>query len=88
MKRNTLFILVLAVSCSASAQQESTDKGDKGQYPAPVNFTAQQDHDNMMQQLGIKAVRPGPSGDEKAPNHANQMRRWRILNLISPTCLR
>jgi hypothetical protein len=25
----------------------------------------------MMEQLGIKALRPGPSGDEKAPNHAN-----------------
>ena len=25
----------------------------------------------MMQQLGIEALRPGPSGDEKAPNHAN-----------------
>jgi len=25
----------------------------------------------MMDQLGIKAVRPGPSGNEKAPNHAN-----------------
>ena len=25
----------------------------------------------MMDQLGIKALRPGPSGDEKAPNHAN-----------------
>lgn len=25
----------------------------------------------MMQQLGIRALRPGPSGDEKAPNHAN-----------------
>ncbi len=25
----------------------------------------------MMNQLGIKALRPGPSGDEKAPNHAN-----------------
>jgi hypothetical protein len=25
----------------------------------------------MMDQLGIKAVRPGRSGDEKAPNHAN-----------------
>lgn len=39
--------------------------------PAPVTFTAQQDHDNMMQQLGIKSVRPGPSGTETAPNHAN-----------------
>jgi hypothetical protein len=42
------------------------------QSPAPpVNFTADQDHQNMMDQLGIQALRPGPSGDEKAPNHAN-----------------
>jgi hypothetical protein len=34
-------------------------------------YTADQDHQNMMNQLGIKALRPGPSGDEKAPNHAN-----------------
>jgi hypothetical protein len=25
----------------------------------------------MMDQLGIRALRPGPSGDEKVPNHAN-----------------
>ncbi|MGB6692641.1 MAG: acetylxylan esterase [Terracidiphilus sp.] len=42
-----------------------------GQTPAPVTFTADQDHQNMMDQLGIKALRPGPSGTEKAPNHAN-----------------
>src|SRR5438309_644906 len=29
------------------------------------------DHRNMMQQLGIQALRPGPSGNEAAPNHAN-----------------
>ncbi|UWZ85603.1 glucuronyl esterase domain-containing protein [Occallatibacter riparius] len=39
--------------------------------PAPVTFTAEQDHQNMMDQLGVKALRPGPSGNEKAPNHAN-----------------
>ncbi|HTB10312.1 MAG TPA: GDSL-type esterase/lipase family protein [Bryobacteraceae bacterium] len=38
---------------------------------APMNWTAQQDHQNMMDQLGIKALRPGPSGNEQAPNHAN-----------------
>jgi hypothetical protein len=32
---------------------------------------AQDDHDNMMKLLGIRGLRPGPSGDEKAPNHAN-----------------
>ena len=39
--------------------------------PPPVTFTQDQDHQNMMDQLGIKALRPGPSGNEKAPNHAN-----------------
>jgi hypothetical protein len=39
--------------------------------PAPKNWTAQQDHQNMMEQLGIKSLRPGPSGNESAPNHAN-----------------
>jgi lysophospholipase L1-like esterase len=40
----------------------------------PPNATAAAtavDHKNMMEQLGIKALRPGPSGDESAPNHAN-----------------
>lgn len=25
----------------------------------------------MMRQLGVRALRPGPSGNESAPNHAN-----------------
>src|SRR5580698_2858497 len=33
--------------------------------------TAEDDHRNMMQQIGIKALRPGPNGNENAPNHAN-----------------
>src|SRR5579872_4398387 len=37
----------------------------------PKNWTAAEDHQNMMDQLGIKALRPGPSGNESAPNHAN-----------------
>ena len=36
-----------------------------------VQLTTEQDHQNMMDQLGIKRLRPGPSGDESAPNHAN-----------------
>jgi hypothetical protein len=39
--------------------------------PPPVTFTDTQDQQNMMEQLGIRALRPGPSGNEKAPNHAN-----------------
>ncbi len=34
-------------------------------------WTAQQDHRNMMEQLGIKSLRPGPSGQVNATNAAN-----------------
>src|SRR6266446_1869989 len=30
-----------------------------------------EDHQNMMAQLGIHKLRPGPSGNESDPNHAN-----------------
>ncbi|MEK6261923.1 MAG: acetylxylan esterase [Planctomycetota bacterium] len=36
-----------------------------------VTFTTMEDHRNMLQQLGITKLRPGPSGNEAAPNHAN-----------------
>ena len=44
---------------------------DSSKYPKPVTITAQQDHDNMMQQLGITRLRPGPNGNPNAPDHAN-----------------
>jgi hypothetical protein len=56
--RTLLLVVALAAAAAANAQT-----------PAPL--TADQDHQNMMDQLGIKSLRPGPSGNEKAPNHAN-----------------
>jgi hypothetical protein len=42
---------------------------------APPQTAAQEaasaDRKDMMEKLGIKALRPGPSGNEQAPNHAN-----------------
>ncbi len=46
-------------------------RAEPGNFPPPVTFTAEQDHQNMMDQLGIQELRPGPSGDENAPDHAN-----------------
>ena len=43
----------------------------RGQAPEPLNWTTPQDHQNMMEQLGVKALRPGPSGRAGAPNEAN-----------------
>jgi len=68
MKKIIFFLFISCFSCSAMAQEA---KIDSSRYSRPVTFTAQQDHDNMMQQLGIKKLRPGPAGNESAPNHAN-----------------
>ena len=46
-------------------------KIDSSKYPKLTTFTAQQDQDNMKQQLGITKLRPGKSGNESDPNHAN-----------------
>jgi len=62
----TLAILSLssAIALPAALAQNSSAS-------PPVTFTADQDHQNMMNQLGIQALRPGPSGNPKAPDHAN-----------------
>jgi hypothetical protein len=44
---------------------------DSPKHAAPLNWTTQQDHQNMMQQLGITRLRPGPSGRAGATNSAN-----------------
>ncbi len=53
--------LLLGLPPPASAQL-----GDASQAQA-----TERDHQQMMDRLGIRELRPGPSGDESAPNHAN-----------------
>ncbi len=64
----SLIVLVLGFAHLVSAQSSGIHTN---LYPAITTFTTQQDHDNMKQQLGIKNLRPGPSGNESAVNHAN-----------------
>jgi hypothetical protein len=61
----------VALACGGAGHVAAQTNSSADSLPPPVTFTAEQDHQNMMDQLGIKALRPGPSGDEKAPNHAN-----------------
>ena len=65
--KKTLFLLLLLLSIRLVAQNPAATPG---QNP-PAKLTAEEDHQNMMDQLGIKSLRPGPSGTETAPNHAN-----------------
>jgi hypothetical protein len=52
-----------------------TPPASQAQTPTPAQLEQQrltrEDHQSMLDQLGIKALRPGPSGNESAPNHAN-----------------
>lgn len=65
---NVLMILMTVMSLSHSltgllfAQE---------QQPGIVTMTTMEDHQNMLRQLGITKLRPGPNGNESAPNHAN-----------------
>ena len=66
MKFIKFFIFV--ISLSAFGQNV---KKNVAQYPKPIVFTVQEDHDNMMKQLGIKTLRPGRGFRATAPNQAN-----------------
>jgi (4-O-methyl)-D-glucuronate---lignin esterase len=46
-------------------------RGQQSSPPEPKTWTTAEDHQQMMAQLGIRKLRPGPSGNESAPNHAN-----------------
>src|SRR5215471_5096181 len=69
-----LTLVSLYASCACGQRAPGTPEAHRPATAAlrePMNWTAEQDHQNMMEQLGIRALRPGPSGDENAPNHAN-----------------
>ena len=68
MKKSLFFLLAVSFASVTMAQEA---KIDSSKYQRMVTFTAEQDHENMMQKLGIKALRPGPSGNESDANHAN-----------------
>ncbi|MCX8107868.1 MAG: acetylxylan esterase [Verrucomicrobiae bacterium] len=46
-------------------------KSEGSPLAAPLNWTTEQDHRNMMQQLGIRQLRPGPIPRPGATNSAN-----------------
>ena len=63
MMNRIALCIVVAAAAGANAQTAQ---------PQPsAALTAEQDHQLMMTVLGIRRLRPGPSGNESAPNHAN-----------------
>jgi lysophospholipase L1-like esterase len=64
--RNGLVLSLVGVACCPIAfAQPGTPSAE------PSEWTREQDHQDMQQQLGITRLRPGPSGQNDAPNPAN-----------------
>ena len=57
--KKTILLLAAGLLCAAASAQ------------APVTFTTQQDHQNMLDQLGIKSIRPSFDSNADSPNPAN-----------------
>src|SRR5206468_4012943 len=66
--RRWLPALALVSLTISPARGDDPPKADPAK---PVQLTAQQDHRRMMELLGIKELRRGPSGNPKAPDAAN-----------------
>lgn len=66
MKNSSILLFVAWIVAATTGVSLAQEK-----YAPPVTFTAEQDRQNMMDQTGVKSLRPGPSGNESAPNHAN-----------------
>jgi lysophospholipase L1-like esterase len=66
-------VVGLAVSCAVVSLRGQQPAAQAPAQPRPEfkTWTAAEDHQNMLAQLGIRQLRPGPSGNESAPNHAN-----------------
>jgi hypothetical protein len=63
-------VLLLSIGALSGPALDSS-AAESVQPGEPLNWTAPEDHRNMMEQLGIKALRPGPSGRPGATNAAN-----------------
>ncbi len=64
-------ILLVLVGSGALRGQPATADAQPGTAPEPLNWTTQQDHKHMLEQLGITRLRPGPSGQPGRTNSAN-----------------
>ena len=63
--------LTRAATAATEAAAAKVDKDNSESNLPVVNWTDREDHSNMMRQLGIIRLRPGPSGQPGATNSAN-----------------
>ncbi len=61
----TLLVALVLITANSNAQNAGSKNAP------PLTLTAIEDRQKMMDQLGLKKMRPGPSGNEADANHAN-----------------
>src|SRR5205823_7471524 len=67
-----VILLAFATTSGTVAAQQVRGPSARDTTSATLSTrSATDDHREMMARLGIKALRPGPSGNEQDPNHAN-----------------
>jgi len=71
------FLLLISLFALATPAQDAP----------PAHLTSEQDHQRLMDLLGIKELRRGPDGDPKSPNAAN-VDESRVLPYTLPDPLR
>jgi endo-1,4-beta-xylanase len=63
--------VVLGLALISEINALTQNNAETTESKVPVVFTTQQDHQNMLDQLGITELRPGRSNNEESPNAAN-----------------
>src|SRR5262245_5087706 len=75
MKRSlsfmTVFLAIGSISPDLCSAQDGEASTGATRNQEPVVFTTRQDHQNMLVQLGITALRPGRGSNPDSPNPAN-----------------
>ena len=76
MRHKNLSVILFAFAALTAANtcraQQTTIQAVDTNLPVPLNWSAEQDHRNMMEQLGIKVLRPGAEGfNRQSPNYQN-----------------
>ena len=69
--RSSLLALVGAALLIAPGADAAGQAPAVSSLPPPVQLTAEQDHQRLLDLLHITALRRGPDGDPKSPNAAN-----------------
>lgn len=72
MNKKLLFHIMLFISTMNAQAQFGPRTPEQDSLMAKIQRKTRADHQNMMEQLGLKSLRPGPSGNPQAPNAANR----------------